>query len=193
MGSLLEENTRTGTRRQDSILQGGRISGFRRPPFVLVPVVIAIVVALMIPMFVPLMIVREMASTAVPVTFEESLSIVTRRHPACSFVSRLRPISIVPFVMIAGRIPVACHPKISGARTSRMYPDDTGRWRCADPDSNRNLGEERSSGQQHQYAQFIFHDSSPFLPIALRTMSYPARCWPGTFRAAATAISRDAS
>ena len=130
-------------------------------------VVIAIVISLVIPMFVPLMIVGEMASIAVPVTFEESLPIVTGRYPACAFIRRSRPISIVPFVMVAGRIPVACDPRIPGARTPRLYPDDTRGWRCADPDSNRNLGEERSSGQQHQYAQFSFHDSSPFLPIAL--------------------------
>ena len=139
---------------------------------------IAIVVALVIPMFVPLMIVREMAPIAVPVSFKESLSIVTGRYPACAFISRLRPISIVPFVMVAGRIPVARDPKIPGAGTSRLYPDDTGRWRCADLIPIETWAKSVPPANNINTLNLVFTIRVLFSRLHFRTMSYQARYWP---------------
>ena len=113
---------------------------------------------------VPMMIVFTPATVTVPVTEEEPLSVVTRRHPPCARIRRTCPISSVPSIVVAHRVPVAPYPNIAGPRTSRLNPN-ADRRRRADSHPDGKLSEDSACRQQHQYKQFGFHDSIPFLRL----------------------------
>jgi hypothetical protein len=128
----------------------------------LVAVVVAIIVSVVVTTAVPAMVVAELAAIAIPVAFIEALAIVTRRHPVYARVSWTGPVSLVPLIVVAHRVPVARYPGIAGAGTSRLHSQYTDRWRRADSHSDGKLGESCSRGQQrHHYNQFGFHNLFP--------------------------------
>src|SRR5712675_1376162 len=47
---------------------------------------------------------------AVPVAFKVELAIMTRLYPTCAGVGGTGPVSIVPFIVVAHRVPVAPYP-----------------------------------------------------------------------------------
>src|SRR5258708_40109585 len=94
--------------------------------------------------FVPFMVVGDMAAIAIPVAFKVTLSVVMRFHPMGAGVHRTGPVSFVPLIAGAHRIPVAPYPRIAGAGTLRLYPYYTGRRRRADSYSGGNLSQDGS-------------------------------------------------
>ena len=117
------------------------------PAHGLVTVVFAIIVAVAVT--VPTVVVGDSAAIAIPVAFIEKRSIMSRSHPVCAGVRRTGPVSVVPPVMVAHRVPIATYEGIAGAGTSRHNPNYTGPRRRADSHSDENLSEERSHCQQH--------------------------------------------
>src|SRR5882724_5509188 len=95
---------------------------------------------------VPAMVVARLASIAFPVTFIVLLSIVMRHHPLCSGICGTSPISVVPLIVVAYRIPVAGYPRILCARTSRLNPHDAHRRRGADSHSDGELSKRSTGG-----------------------------------------------
>jgi hypothetical protein len=125
--------------------------------------VVAIVIPIVIRMLVPLVVVVDVAPVAIPVAGIIALTIMVRRYPVRACIHGASPISVVPLIVVADRIPVAGYEGIALAGTSRLHPYYAIRRRGADPNSDGNLSEHRSSSQQHQYKHFSFHDSIPFL------------------------------
>src|SRR5258708_37120859 len=89
--------------------------------------------------FVPFMVVGDMAAIAIPVAFKVTLSVVMRFHPMGAGVHRTDPVSFVPLIAAAHRIPVAPYPRIAGAGTLRLSPSSTGRWQCAGSSSHGHM------------------------------------------------------
>ena len=123
----------------------------------LVAVVIAIVT---IPVTIPMMIVLAATAIAFPIAFVEALAIMTGHHPHSTRIGRARPVSVMPPVMVAYRIPVAVHPNEPRSRSHRPDPyDSTRRW-WADGDTNRYLSEEGSSHEEQKREQLLCHRGS---------------------------------
>ena len=103
-----------------------------------------------IPVAIPIRMVVVLPPTGVtvPIPGEVSASFVSRRGPAGSRVRRAGPITGVPFVMVPHGIPIALDPSKFRAGARRQNPDNTWSRRCANLDSNRNLGE---SGYRGKY------------------------------------------
>ncbi len=100
----------------------------------------------------------NIATIAIPAALKVLVSIISGLHPPCAVVGRPGPVSLMPFVLVTHWIPVAGYPGVIRARTSRLYPNNTRRWRCADSNSDGNLCGDRPHCQQHQHNQFGFHD-----------------------------------
>jgi hypothetical protein len=116
-------------------------------------VVVVVVVVAIVPapaIAVPVVIVLEAPAVAFPVPLEESTAIMMRHDPARSRIWRPGPISVVPLVVMADRIPVALDPDVLGGGTRGQNADYTGWWRRADLYSNRYLSAQRSRGQEKQ-------------------------------------------
>jgi hypothetical protein len=113
------------------------------------------------------MVVLDLAVITIPVAFMEAFSIMPGFYPACAVVRWTRPVSIVPFIVVAHRVPVASDPGIVRPGASGLNPEYTYRWRRADSHANGKLSENRSSREQHQNHQFSLHDLTPFLSITL--------------------------
>jgi len=107
---------------------------------------LAIVVAVVVILAVPVMVVADLAVIAFPVSLIELLAIVTRSNPMRSRVSWTCPVSCVPLVVAAYRIPVAVDPGVTGARAARLNSLDPHRWRRADSHADGNLCEKRPGG-----------------------------------------------
>jgi hypothetical protein len=131
----------------------------QRPPTDLVTVMVAIEVAFAVTIGV--MVVSDPAAIAIPVAVIEKRSIMTRLHPMCAGVRRAGPVSRVPLIAVAYRVPVAPYKGIAGAGTWRLNPNYTRPRRRADSHSDGKLREDRSRCQQHQHKQFSFHNSTP--------------------------------
>src|ERR1035441_5719461 len=127
-------------------------------------VVVAIEVAVAVRGLVPAMVVGDLAVIAIPVAFKVARSVMTRFHPMCAGVRRTRPVSLVPGVTVAHRVPVAAYPGIADAGTLRLNPDDPRPRGRADSHSDRKLCEDSSGCQQHQHQQFSFHDFNSSFP-----------------------------
>src|ERR1035438_8356448 len=95
---------------------------------------------------------------AIPVAVKVLLAIMMRCHPSGAGVVWTGPVSFVPLVAVAHRVLVAGYPNIPCARTWWLHAQDTIRRRRPDSDSDGNLSEDRSRGQQHQYKHFNLHD-----------------------------------
>jgi hypothetical protein len=96
-------------------------------------------------------VVADLAAVAIPVAGIVALSIMTRFHPARAAVRWTSPVSIVPLIVAAHRVPIARYPGIAFTRTSRLNPNDAHRWRRANSHSDGKLSEDRSCCHQRQY------------------------------------------
>jgi len=93
---------------------------------------------------VPLMVVGDLAALAIPVACIVALSVVTRFYPMCARISGTGPVSAMPPIMAAHRIPVAPYPEVSDAWTSRLNPHYAYRWGRADSHPDGKLSEDSS-------------------------------------------------
>jgi hypothetical protein len=100
---------------------------------------IAIEVPVMVTAAVPSMVVGDLAAIAIPIAFKEAFSIMMRLHPPCAAVRWAGPVSVVPLIMVAHRVPVARYPRIAVAGASGLNPHDTRSWRRADSHSDGKL------------------------------------------------------
>src|SRR4051812_36084347 len=92
---------------------------------------------------IPSMIMNDHTAIALPVAFEEHLSLVPGRHPTRAWIRRTRPVSVVPPVMLIDRIPVTLDPHVLRLRWRRRSDvHDLRRWwrTNLNPDRNRCLG-----------------------------------------------------
>jgi hypothetical protein len=106
---------------------------------------------------VPTMVVLDAAAITVPVAMIEALPIMARSYPASGGIYRAAPISGMPLITVPYGIPVAVYPDEFGTGTRRENANHS-RWRWwADSDSNGNLGEHKSAGQEHQRYQSLLH------------------------------------
>lgn len=106
--------------------------------------VVVIVVPVVVMVLVPAMVMGDLAVAAVPVTVEVARSIMMRLDPVSAFIRRTGPVSIVPFIVAALRVPIASNPVIAGAGAPRLHPDDARRGWRSDSYSDGKLGEDRS-------------------------------------------------
>ncbi len=100
---------------------------------------IAIVVKIAVMVPVPLVIVLDAAMVAFPIARKKLPAIVMRANPVSPLVGRPAPISFMPAIMTAIRIPIPVHPKI--ARPGSGGPDchNPRRRRRSDANANANL------------------------------------------------------
>ena len=118
-------------------------------------VMVAVVVVfakIAVPVVVPVMVVVAPAGIACPVSMKIALSIVTRRHPLCTGISRAGPVSGMPFIMVSHRKPIAFHPKTLrgwAGRHDLNLNHARRRRRVADYDADGNLAERGCSSQEH--------------------------------------------
>ena len=128
---------------------------------IMIPVAIVIPIAVPVPVAVavsiPVVIVLEAAAVTVPVALEELLPIVMGRNPARPSVGRPGPVSFMPPVMAAYRIPITIHPKIIRTRRRGPHSNDAGRGRRTNAYSKRHLSGEHRSTRQKQYGKQFFH------------------------------------
>src|ERR1039457_2837749 len=103
----------------------------------LLPAMVAMEVAFVVT--VRAMVVNDPAAITIPVAFIEERSIMVRLHPMCADVRRTRPVSFVPFIMLAHRVPVAAYPRIAFAGTGRLNDNDASPRRRPDSYSDRPL------------------------------------------------------
>src|SRR6266545_908956 len=100
---------------------------------------------------VPSMIMFEPAARSVPVTLEEHPSVIPCCHPVGTGVRWPGPISVMPHVTAFNRIPISLNPhvlRVWGRWWSDIYD---ARWRRrANLDSDRNLGPDDRSADQHE-------------------------------------------
>jgi hypothetical protein len=81
------------------------------------------------------MVVFKSATVAFPISLEELLSIVVGPHPSGARIRWSSPISFVPLVASAHRIPITINPNVVGAWTYRPNPHDPGSRRRPYSDS----------------------------------------------------------
>jgi hypothetical protein len=127
-----------------------------------VPVAVVIPIAfafakIAVAVAVPAMVVFEAASVALPVALKEPLSIMAWRYPACTAIRRTSPISGMPSVAISHWVPVPFHPSESRTWSRGWGYINPRRRRRADPNSDGDLAEQASSGEEHQSEQVSFH------------------------------------
>jgi hypothetical protein len=81
--------------------------------------VVVVVKAILIPIvvIVPVVIMFEAATISVPVTRIKLLSIMARLDPTSALIGWPRPVTVMPFIVVADRIPVTAYPCESRART----------------------------------------------------------------------------
>src|SRR5215469_15568546 len=102
-------------------------------------VVIVTVVKIAVMVVVPAMVVVDAAPLTRPIAGEESLAVMMRRDPMCSLIRRPRPVTLVPFIVISYRIPVAPHPDKLRRRLRWQRVNHARWWRRSDQHSNRHL------------------------------------------------------
>ena len=114
----------------------------------------------MVVIFVPLVIVFDAAVLAIPVSGEELTAVMAGSYPTRPGIRRTRPVSVVPLIVSAHRIPVAIYPEEIRPRCVGSHSHDARGWRRSDSDAQRDLRVERSPGQKQQCEQFVFHTKS---------------------------------
>src|SRR5579872_2933704 len=103
------------------------------------------------------MVVLKPPAIAIPVSGKKAAAFVVRANPYGAGVGSTSPVSLVPFIASAHRIPVAVDPGEIGPWC--RWPDcyHPGWRRRTDSNSNCNLTESSDSGQKKQRKKFVFH------------------------------------
>lgn len=102
-------------------------------------VVAAVIVSIVIA--IPVVIMVEAPATAIPITGIVPVAIVMRPNPSSPDVRRPRPVSGVPPVATAFRVPVAVNPTVFRTRSNGADCDDARRGWRADANAETNLTE----------------------------------------------------
>jgi hypothetical protein len=103
-------------------------------------IVIAVAVVVAVMAVVPVVIVLETSVFAVPIAGVVAAAIMTWANPMSATVWRPGPVSAVPAVTMAVRVPVAVHPEELRSGLLGAYANDAW-WRWgADFDANGYLG-----------------------------------------------------
>lgn len=129
---------------------------------VVAPIAIVITVAIVI----PIVMVLKSATVAFPIAFVKLAAIVARANPASSLVGWSRPVTGMPTIAPACRIPISVHPKEVRAWPWGALANDPGRRRRTDSNSERNLGvarrhESKQQHSKHGSSNKPFHCLSP--------------------------------
>jgi hypothetical protein len=106
---------------------------------VLAVVVVAVAILVTVVVLVPAVIVFKPAAFSVPVPCIKLLPIVARFHPSSAFIGRPRPVAVMPFVVVADRIPIAAYPGEFRAWACGHDANHTGTRRRTNSDTKRNL------------------------------------------------------
>jgi hypothetical protein len=89
---------------------------------------------------IPVMVVVDVAARAVPIARIEATAFMARSNPARSSIGRASPITFMPAIVAADRVPVAANPHEIGCGL-RGHDDHGARgWWRADLNADRNLG-----------------------------------------------------
>jgi len=143
---------------------------------------IAVMIALVV--VVPAMVVVDPAALAFPVAVKESFSVVASRHPAGTFVRRPSPITFVPPVVPAHRIPITRYPHELRAGSLRQNANHASRRRRTDSDSNRNLrcqcgyAAQQHGGDEYSSREFIHSLQLPSLCYFQKINIAYGHVWP---------------
>ena len=115
-------------------------------PAIVVMIAIAIVVVTVVVievslMFVviPFMIMLDPATVPFPVPLIELSAFISGNHPASSAIRCACVVPVVPFPTISHGVPITCHPNELPSRAGRNDPNNAGRRRWSDSDSDGNL------------------------------------------------------
>ena len=73
---------------------------------------VVVVKAILVPVvvIVPVVIMFEATAISVPVTRIKLLSIMARLDPSSAFIGWSRPVAVMPFIVVADRIPITAYP-----------------------------------------------------------------------------------
>ena len=85
---------------------------------------------------IPTVIMIHAAVFPFPIAIEEAFTIVVRAHPMGAGVWWARPISVVPSVFTAYRVPVAIHPRVVRARCNGPDANYSRWWWRSNANSN---------------------------------------------------------
>ena len=109
---------------------------------------------------IPAMIVLEPAAVTIPVTAIELPALIPRSYPDGAAIGRPRPISSVPMIAAAYRIPVPLYPVVIRARSHGPHLNHPGTRRLTNPDSygylsvNRRRSHHKNQGKQNGKHKF---------------------------------------
>jgi hypothetical protein len=92
-----------------------------------------------LPGLIPAMVVMDVASTAFPVPGVVLLALIVWRHPIRIRIGRVGPVTVVPSILTALRVPIAIDPHVIGPRLGRDSVCARRRRRRADVEVERNL------------------------------------------------------
>jgi hypothetical protein len=99
---------------------------------------------------VPVVIVIKPSTIAFPIARIILPPLVAGSHPSSAHVRSSCVVSLMPFVMSSGRVPVSLDPNVALARTTRYSSIAPGLRRRANIDAEGNLGSgRRCACQQH--------------------------------------------
>src|SRR4051794_10286502 len=102
---------------------------------------------------VPLVLMLEPPPRTSPVAGVIPPILPARPHPRHTLIGNARPVSFVPAVVPANRVPVAVYPRELGTRRRRPNSDDTWGRRAADHDPHRDVRAEQRRGGEQQCSQ----------------------------------------
>src|SRR4051812_12369596 len=97
---------------------------------------------------------------SIPASFKEVPTLVARSNPVRACIRRACPVTVMPAIPVAHRIPVTFYPHKPGAGRYRTNPDNTWRGRGPDGDSNIKIrGNHGAASEQCQSKYFlhVFH------------------------------------
>jgi hypothetical protein len=135
---------------------------------VIIVVVIPPAIAVAITVAIPVMIMVEAAAVTVPVTAVELAALIARSDPCGAGIRRPSPISSVPTISMAYRIPITVDPIIIRARGNGANTHHAGTWWRTNSNSHgylRTVGRrscQKHSGK-HRGQDIFFHVRSPLL------------------------------
>ena len=102
----------------------------------IVMMIIAVAVPVTVPpVTVPPMVMIEPSPGTIPISPVILAAVIAWRYPGRTRIRRPRPVSVMPAIVAAIRIPISVDPDISRSRLTRMNTQNPGRWWRADPNT----------------------------------------------------------